>query len=185
MKIISSILISGFMIGCVPQSVPGPQGIPGEQGNPGPKGERGEPGQSGLPGPPGKSISSDLEQDLEIALEKLRSAASTAKVSEVEEKVVSVVYYAFGIAPPVVGFAALTNYGNLYFMKNKNPITVGDTFILSTRIDNKLNFISLTHLQGTDEIIQYFLAVTASGDHYISTDLKKWSRQGSILLKGS
>lgn len=186
MKFLCVVIIAGIIIGCTPpQVIQGPQGNQGEQGErgkPGPKGVQGESGLVGPPGPPGLSISSTLKQELYSTLDILKSESVKTKM-EIHEEVVGCVYYVFGIAPPVVGFAALTNYGNLYLMKNKNPIKVGGSFVLSTRIDKKLNFISLTYLQGTEEIKQHFLALTASGDHYISSDLKKWSHQGTILLK--
>jgi len=107
--------------------------------------------------------------------------AEKSRLSE-KDRIVSSVSFSFGIAPPVMGFAALTAQGKLYTMENKNPLIVGDTFKYLTRIDDKEDFISLSILQGAEGTKEFFLAVTASGDYYISEDLKTWIKKGSLNL---
>ncbi len=166
-------------VGCTPQTVPGPQGPHGEQGIQGIQGEKGEMGEPGLPGkqgPPGKSVPNDL-------LLKLEAWSNSQKSGEKNETIVSVIHYSFGIAPPEVGFVGLSNFGNLYRMRNKSPLLIGDTFEFLTNIDHENDFTSLSILPGSDGIEMYYLAVTASGGHYVSKNLEIWTKQGLIPLK--
>ena len=81
-----------------------------------------------------------------------------------------------------MGFAVLTNKGNIYRMMNKNPITIGNSFHKFVRIDERDDFTSLTILQGTDGSQQFYLAVTQSGRHYYSKDLESWTFQSVVPL---
>jgi len=155
----------------------GPQGIPGEQGPAGEKGEQGLPGIQGLKGSKGDSISLELKENLEKAINNIND------LKNIKEEIVSVLSFSFGIAPPEVGFAALSNQGNLYIMKNKNPIIMGESFNFSLNINHRNDFKSLSKINGTDEIKQYFLAVTTSGYQYYSADLKTWNTLKKIKLK--
>jgi len=145
----------------------GEMGPPGEQGPPGEAGPPGEQGPPGPKGPPGESIPPELLNELRAALDEL------AKPEMISETIVSSVSYSFGIAPPIMGFAVLTNYGNVYLMQNRNPVTIGSVFNFSVRIDDRTDFISLTSLPGADATKQFYLAVSSSGNHYYSEDLKK------------
>ena len=133
-------------------------------------------GEAGPPGPPGESIPSELLIELRSSLAAL-TEESTSK-----EKTVAAVSFSFGIAPPVMGFAVLTNKGNIYRMMNKNPVTIGNSFHKFVRIDERDDFTSLTVLQGTDGSQQFYLAVTQSGRHYYSKDLESWTFQSVVPL---
>ena len=106
------LLATVLWMGC---ATPGAQGPPGPQGDPGPTGspgEQGPPGQAGTPGKPGK-VDPALIKKLEDALDSV--------LPEDKKEVVSAsVHYSFGIAPPSMGFAIMTNYGRIYQLKNKN-----------------------------------------------------------------
>ncbi len=164
-------------------SATGPPGQQGPAGEPGPQGEAGPPGPKGLtgpkgpPGPAGKSVPEELTQKLEEALRKL-------EVSEVrrDETIVSSAHFSFGSSPPVTGFILMSNLGNVYTMKNVNPTTVGNEFSHLTRIDSRDDFLSLTILPKTEVSKPHFLAVTASGRHYYSKDLKNWTFQALVQL---
>ncbi|MDP6966641.1 MAG: hypothetical protein QF551_05140 [Candidatus Marinimicrobia bacterium] len=177
-RFLTLIAFINFM-SCTPQVQQGELGPPGPQGEPGPAGEQGPPGEqgpAGPPGPSGKSIPSEL-------LIELRSSLATLKEnSSHEEKIVAVVSFSFGIAPPIMGFAVLTNNGNIYRMVNKNPITIGDSFDKSVRIDERDDFVSLTVLPGTDGSQQFYLALTRNGRHYYSKDLESWTYQSVVPL---
>lgn len=94
----------------------------------------------------------------------------------------AVTHFSFGIAPTIIGFAALSNFGNVYAMENKNPLTLGETFEKLVRIDDRNDFITLTALPATEGSQQFFLATTRSGRHYYSKDLKSWTHQSGIPL---
>ncbi|MFQ6673510.1 MAG: hypothetical protein ACE5GH_01840 [Fidelibacterota bacterium] len=100
-----------------------------------------------------------------------------------EEYVVASVSYSFGIAPPIMGFAALSNLGNIFKMQNKNPLMIGSGFEKAGRVDDRDDFISLALLPATDGSQQYYLAVTRSGRHYSSKDLEIWTFQSVVPLK--
>mgnify|MGYP001261481498 FL=1 len=85
---------------------PGPQGIPGPQGEPGTQGDRGPQGSSG----PAGEVDPDLIKKLEDVLNDMQSASKKEIVS-------ASVHFSFGIAPPVLGFAVMTNYGRIYQLK--------------------------------------------------------------------
>ena len=119
-------------------------------------------------------------------LQELKNAlnehASLVEDIETQETIVDAVHYIFGIAPPNIGFAVLTSHGNIYQLKNKNPITVGDEFMISGQIAKRTDFISLAVLPGSDGIQQYFLAMTRDSHAFISKDLNTWSNRGRINL---
>lgn len=174
---LSILIICLLLVGCIPRSVPGPPGPPGAAGPPGPPGPPGEPG---LQGPPGVSADSTVLTKLEEQLQSLKQEISKNSSTPAKDRIVSSVYYTFGIAPPIMGFVALTAHGKLFQMENKNPLIVGDTFKFLTRIDDKTDFVSLSILQGTDGNKEFFLAMTASGNYYISEDLKSWTKKGTL-----
>ncbi len=177
-KLLTPVLMLLFLTGCVPQGSPGPQGESGQKGERGERGEPGEKGEQGVPGAPGKSISPELVQKLDAALKTL----SSKKEKDIPETVVDGVHYTFGIAPPDIGFAVLTSEGNLFQLRNKNPITVGDEFVFVTRIAKRSDFISLILLPGSDGIKQQFLAITSDGQAFLSDDLKTWVNRTKIDL---
>jgi len=178
MRLLLFILCLG-LAGCLPQSVPGPEGPPGQ---PGPVGPPGPPGEPGPPGPPGISADTTMLNQLKEQVRRLEQKLAEKTPPSQKDRIVSSVYFTFGIAPPVMGFAALTARGKLYTMENKNPLIVGDTFKYLTRIDDKDDFISLSILQGAEGTKEFFLAMTASGNYYISEDLKTWTKKGSLNL---
>ena len=176
-RLLVTLLFVLYQFGCAPQSS---QVEPGPPGEPGPEGEQGPPGASGPPGPEGpagESVPAELLEELRNSLALLNEP--TRK----KEEIVSVAPYSFGIAPPVMGFVVLTNLGNLYMMKNKNPLTIGDEFRETTRIDDRDDFLALTVLPATEGTEQFFLAITESGRHYYSDDLKTWKFQAVVLLQ--
>lgn len=159
-----------------------PQGIPGPQGEPGPAGEQGRPGEQGLPGPKGDTgnpgtVDPALLKKLESALDKVNSS------SVINELIVASVQFSFGIAPPVMGFAVLTNYGNLYQLKNKNPVTLGDEFEFLVRIGEHSDFVSLSFLSGGEGQKNFYIAITEGGRSYVSEDLKSWSSKGTLPIE--
>ncbi|MEA1882214.1 MAG: hypothetical protein U9N31_07435 [Candidatus Marinimicrobia bacterium] len=169
------LLASVLWLGC---ATPGAQGPPGPQGEPGPQGppgEQGQPGQKGNPGQPGE-VDSALIQKLENTL-----AASSSE--ETKEVVTASVHFSFGIAPPIMGFAVMTNYGNIYQLKNKNPVTMGDNFELLVRVAEHDDFVSLSLLSGGEGQKHFYMAITESGRSYVSEDLTKWSYKDDIPFK--
>ncbi len=179
MKLLPITLITVFILGCIPEGLPGPQGEPGPSGEQGPPGPPGEKGDRGEPGIKGESVPKEFLQELQMALNE--HALLDEDIAK-KETVVDAIHYVFGIAPPDIGFVILTSHGNLYQLKNKNPITVGDDFMVLGQITKRTDFISLTVLPGSDGIQQYFLAMTRDGHAYISKDLKTWSNRSSIDL---
>ena len=172
--ILFSVLI--VIVGCAPKAGPeGSQGPPGPKGVQGPEGVKGESGLQGPPGPkgePGKSVSAEVLNNLKQKLELLDSSM------ENNEKICSLISYKQGIAPPVLGFAALTTNGKILFMKNPSPISIGDKFEFQIQIADRTDFVALNVLEGTEGEKTFYVAITADGHHYYSEDLTKWSPQG-------
>ena len=100
-----------------------------------------------------------------------------------KETIVSIVPYQFGIAPPIIGFAALSSFGTIYKIEHKNIITPGEEFFNFSKIDEKTDFIALSFLPAQDGGESLFLAITKSGKSYISKDLKFWKFQAQVKLK--
>jgi hypothetical protein len=116
-------------------------------------------------------------------INELQSYLNTLKQQEKAgepEIIIGTIPYLFGIAPPILGFAVLTSHGNLYRMDNKNPLSVGEVFKYVGRIDDRTDFISISHIPATEGSKQFFLALTRSGDYYVSEDLKSWTYTGTI-----
>ncbi len=176
MKITSCILAALILAACQPQGTPGPQG---KTGPPGPQGEPGEPGPPGPKGDPGKAAQIDpaLLVKLESALANISSSTDGN-----EEEIVASVHFSFGIAPPIMGFAILTSYGNLYQLKNKNPVTIGDEFEFLVRIGEHSDFVSLSFLSGGEGQKHFYIAITEEGYSYVSEDLQTWTPKGTIPL---
>lgn len=162
-------------VGCAPKAVPGPEGT---QGPIGPKGEEGTKGESGLQGPPGpkgepgKSVSAEVLNNLKQKLELLDSSMNN------KERICALISYKEGIAPPVLGFAALTTNGKILFMKNPSPISIGNKFEFQIQVADRSDFVALNVLEGTEGERTFYVAITADGHHYYSEDLKKWNPQG-------
>tara|TARA_B100001245_G_scaffold230251_1_gene209531 strand:+ start:454 stop:999 length:546 start_codon:yes stop_codon:yes gene_type:complete len=162
-------------VGCAPKAVPGPEGT---QGPIGPQGEEGTKGESGLQGPPGpkgepgKSVSAEVLNNLKQKLELLDSSMND------KERICALISYKEGIAPPVLGFAALTTNGKILFMKNPSPISIGSKFKFQIQIADRSDFVALNVLDGTEGERTFYVAITADGHHYYSEDLKKWNPQG-------
>jgi len=176
----STTLFLGLLIavGCTPQPIPGPDG---ERGLPGPKGEAGEAGEAGErgiqgpPGPkgePGKSVTDDIVNSLKEKLNQLEKNALN------KEKICSLIPFKEGIAPPILGFAALTTNGKILIMKNTSPVNIGEKFIFQTQIADRADFVALTVLSGEEGEKTFYLAITADGHHYYSENLKEWTHQG-------
>ena len=173
----STTLFLGLLIavGCTPQPIPGPDGA---QGPPGPKGEAGEAGERGIQGPPGpkgepgKSVTEDIVNSLKEKLNQLEKNALN------KEKFCSLIPFKEGIAPPILGFAALTTNGKILIMKNTSPVNIGEKFIFQTQIADRADFVALTVLSGEEGEKTFYLAITADGYHYFSEDLKEWTSQG-------
>ena len=77
----------------------------------------------------------------------------------------------------------MTNYGKIYQLKNKNEVTMGDSFELLVRVAEYDDFVSLSFLSGAEGQKHFYMAITESGKSYVSEDLKKWSYKGDIPLK--
>jgi hypothetical protein len=169
-------LIAGCS-GPAQQGEPGPQGA---QGEPGPQGKTGALGKPGPQGPPGESVNPELISELRASLEEIKRRDNPSIASK--ETIVSVVSYQFGIAPPIIGFAAMTNLGNIYKMDNKNVITVGNSFKKTVRVDSRDDFVSLALLPSQDGSQPFYLAMTKNGRHYVSKDLESWTYQSVAPL---
>ena len=185
---LNTIIVNGvrvfFLVGliltlaaCSATGPPGPQGPAGEPGQSGETGSPGLEGPAGQIGPAGKSIPPELVRELENALKKLNESDKYKS-----ETIVSSTYFIFRSAPPRTGFVLLSNLGNVYTMRNVNPTTVGSEFSHWTRVDSQNDFVGLTILPKTEVSKPHFLAVTASGRHYYSKDLKNWSYQSTVPL---
>ena len=179
----STTLFLGLLIavGCTPQPVPGPegaQGPPGPKGASGASGESGESGESGIQGPPGprgepgKSISEEIVNKLKEKLNQLD------QVTLNKEEICALISYKEGIAPPILGFVALTTNGKILIMQNTSPVNIGEKFIFQTQIADRVDFVTLSVLSGEEGEKTYYVAMTADGHHYYSLDLKKWNPQG-------
>ena len=158
-----------------PQGPPGPKGAPGVPGVPGESGESGEKGIQGPPGPrgePGKSVSEDIINTLKEKLNQLDQATLN------KEEICALIPYKEGIAPPILGFAALTTNGKILLMKNTSPVNIGEQFIFQTQIADRADFVSLAVLSGEEGEKTFYVAITADGHHYYSEDLKAWIAQG-------
>ena len=179
------ILFFGVLIlsGCTPQSVPGPEGSqvsPGLEGAPGESGQSGERGIQGPPGPsgePGKSVSVGIVNTLKEKLDQLDKVTSSDK-----QEICALISFNEGIAPPILGFAALTTNGKIYLMQNTSPVNIGNKFIFQTQIADRTDFVSLSILSGDEGVKTYYVAITADGHHYYSLDLKEWNPQGQSLF---
>jgi len=166
------IIFVGIMIvsGCTPLSVPGPEGAPGESGQ---SGERGIQGPPGPKGGPGKSVSVDIVNTLKEKLDQIDIVTSSNK-----QEICALISFNEGIAPPILGFAALTTNGKILLMQNSSPVNIGDKFIFQTQIADRADFVSLSVLSGEEGVKTFYVAITADGYHYYSVDLKEWNPQG-------
>ena len=169
------LLATVLYMGC---ATPGAQGPPGPQGDPGPTGPPGEQGPSGQAGTPGKPGKVDP-----VLIKKLEDALDSVLPEDKKEVVSASVHYSFGIAPPSMGFAIMTNYGRIYQLKNKNEVTLGDNFELLVRVAEYDNFVSLSFLSGGEGQKHFYIAITENGHAYVSEDLKNWSVKDDIPLK--
>ena len=165
------LILSVIWLGCATPG-PGSQGIPGPQGEPGIQGDRGPKGD---PGPTGE-VDPSLIKKLEDALNDMQSAAKKEIVS-------ASVHFSFGIAPPVLGFAVMTNYGRIFQLKNKNEVIMGDNFEFLIRVAEYDDFVSLSFLSGAEGQKHFYMAITESGRSYVSEDLKNWSSKVDLPLK--
>ena len=176
----STTLILGLLIavGCTPQPVPGPEGAEGPPGSTGEAGEAGKDGVRGIQGPPGprgepgQSVSMDIVNTLKEKLNQLDKATLN------KEEICALISYKEGIAPPILGFAALTTNGKILIMQNTSPVNIGEKFIFHTQIADRADFVSLSVLSGEEGEKTYYVAMTADGHHYYSLDLKEWNPQG-------
>ena len=176
----STTLFLGLLIavGCTPQPVPGPEGAQGPPGPKGASGASGESGESGIQGPPGprgepgKSVSMDIVNTLKEKLKQLDQATLN------KEEICALISYKEGIAPPILGFAALTTNGKILIMQNTSPVNIGEKFIFQTQIADRADFVALSVLSGEEGEKTYYVAITADGHHYYSLDLKEWNPQG-------
>ena len=177
------IILLGLLIvaGCTPQPIPGPdgaQGPPGPKGAPGAPGESGEYGESGIQGPPGprgepgKSVSQDIVNTLKEKLNQLDQATLN------KEEICALISYKEGIAPPILGFAAVTTNGKILIMQNTSPVNIGEKFIFQIQIADRADFVALSVLSGEEGEKTFYVAITADGHHYYSLDLKEWNPQG-------
>ena len=176
----SAILFLGLLIavGCTPQPVPGPEGAEGPPGSTGEAGEAGKDGVRGIQGPPGprgepgQSVSVDILNSLKEKLKQLDKATLN------KEEICALISYKEGIAPQVLGFAALTTNGKILIMENTSPINIGEKFIFQTQIADRVDFVTLSVLSGEEGEKTFYVAITADGHHYYSLDLKEWNPQG-------
>ena len=178
--LLSLICLIAGCTGPAQQGEPGPQGA---QGEPGPQGKTGAPGKSGPQGPSGESVNPELPElmsKLQSALEEIKKRDNSPGANR--ETIVAVVSYQFGIAPPILGFAAMTNLGNIYKMDNKNVLTVGNSFKKTIRVDSRDDFVSLALLPSQDGSQPFYLAMTKNGRHYVSKDLGSWTYQSVAPL---
>ena len=177
------IIFLGLLIvaGCTPQPIPGPDGAegpPGSKGSPGEAGKDGQAGERGIQGPPGprgepgKSVSMDIVNTLKEKLNQLDKATLN------KEEICALISYKEGIAPPILGFAALTTNGKILIMQNTSPVNIGGKFIFQTQIADRADFVALSVLSGEEGEKTYYVAITADGHHYYSLDLKEWNPQG-------
>ncbi|MDG2266993.1 MAG: hypothetical protein P8L91_08425 [Candidatus Marinimicrobia bacterium] len=167
------------VVGCAPKTISGPEGAQGPVGPQGSEGSQGDRGVQGPPGPkgePGKSVSSEVLNNLKQKLDLLDSSMDN------KERICALVSYKEGIAPPVLGFAALTTSGKILFMKNPSPISIGSKFEFQAQISDRSDFVALNVLDGSEGEKTFYVAITADGHHYYSEDLIKWNPQGQSLF---
>jgi hypothetical protein len=176
MKYFIFILSTFLWISCTPTGKPGPQGEAGIPGKDGIQGPPGEQGIQGLKGDVGK-VDPALLSQLEAALKKVKEPSM---INSGEEVIVASVQFSFGIAPPIMGFAILTSHGNLYRLKNKNPVTLGEEYEFIVRVGEHKNFVSLSFLSGGEGQKNFYIAITEDGHSYVSEDLQSWNSKGSI-----
>ena len=169
------LLATVLWMGC---ATPGAQGPPGPQGDPGTPGKQGLPGKQGNPGEPGPPGKVDP-----VLIKKLEDALDSVLPEDKNEIVSASVHFSFGIAPPIMGFAVMTNYGRIYQLKNKNEVTLGDSFELLVRVAEHDDFVSLSFLSGGEGQKHFYIAITENGHAYVSEDLKNWSVKDDIPLK--
>ena len=169
------LLATVLYMGC---ATPGAQGPPGPQGDPGTPGKQGLPGKQGNPGEPGPPGKVDP-----ALIKKLEDALDSVLPEDKNEIVSASVHFSFGIAPPIMGFAVMTNYGRIYQLKNKNEVTLGDSFELLVRVAEHDDFVSLSFLSGGEGQKHFYIAITENGHAYVSEDLKNWSVKDDIPLK--
>lgn len=153
------------------------EGPPGPKGDTGPQGPKGDIGPEG---PAGKSFSNETLNEINNNIYDLFEKTNQMKN---KETIVSIVPYQFGIAPPIIGFAALSSFGTIYKIEHKNIITPGEEFFNFSKIDEKTDFIALSFLPAQDGGESLFLAITKNGKSYISKDLKFWKFQAQVKLK--
>ena len=176
----STTLFLGLLIavGCTPQPVPGPEGAEGPPGSTGEAGEAGKDGVRGIQGPPGprgepgQSVSMDIVNTLKEKLNQLDKATLN------KEEICALISYKEGIAPPILGFAALTTNGKILIMQNTSPVNIGEKFIFQIQIADRADFVALSVLSGEEGEKTFYVAMTADGHHYYSLDLKEWNPQG-------
>lgn len=153
------------------------EGPPGPKGDTGPQGPKGDIGPEG---PAGKSFSNETLNEINNNIYNLFEKTNQMKN---KETIVSIVPYQFGIAPPIIGFAALSSFGTIYKIEHKNIITPGEEFFNFSKIDERTDFIALSFLPAQDGGESLFLAITKNGKSYISKDLKFWKFQAQAKLK--
>ena len=176
----STTLFLGLLIavGCTPQPVPGPEGAEGPPGSTGEAGEAGKDGVRGIQGPPGprgepgQSVSVDILNSLKEKLNQLDKATLN------KEEICALISYKEGIAPPILGFAALTTNGKILIMQNTSPVNIGGKFVFQTQIADRADFVALSVLSGEEGEKTFYVAITADGHHYYSENLDEWSSQG-------
>ena len=176
----STTLFLGLLIavGCTPQPVPGPEGAEGPPGSTGEAGEAGKDGVRGIQGPPGprgepgQSVSMDIVNTLKEKLNQLDKATLN------KEEICALISYKEGIAPPILGFVALTTNGKILIMQNTSPVNIGEKFIFQIQIADRADFVSLSVLSGEEGEKTFYVAITADGHHYYSENLKEWNLQG-------
>ena len=109
---------------------------------------------------------------LKEKLDQLDKVTSSDK-----QEICALISFNVGIAPPILGFAALTTNGKIYLMQNTSPVNIGNKFIFQTQIADRADFVSLSVLSGDEGVKTYYVAITADGHHYYSLDLKEWNPQ--------
>ena len=117
----------------IQQGKVGAKGIQGKQGPPGKDGAPGIQGPEGPQGPPGESVPQDILLKINEFLQKT-DVAKQVQLGVKNEVCVAIVPYQFGIAPPIMGFATLTNHGFIYKMENKNIYAAGEDFTRSSEL---------------------------------------------------
>ena len=161
-----------LLTGCVPQSSAGPQGPPGKDGA---TGKPGNQGKMGPMGPAGSSVPADQLKKIDSFL--------TQNNESLNEHIVAIESYTFGLAPRITGFCFLTSHGRIFKMENKNTQVLGESISLVGKISDHHDFISLSRIAYGEDIKQYFVATTKSGMVFTTDDLKTWKSQGNISLK--